>query len=75
MVGVMEEKGSSMSDTQIFIPITALQRYMSGSTKYSMVNIQAAKEETAAVFDVGRFFGYIHEALFLPMCGSLIFSA
>ena len=40
--GIMEEKGSSTSDGQIFIPITAFQRYISGSDKFALVNIQAA---------------------------------
>lgn len=38
----MEEKGSSSSDSQIFIPITTFQKYISGSTKYALINIQAA---------------------------------
>ncbi len=42
VIGVMQEKGSSTTDNQIFIPITTFQRYISGSTKYSLVNIQAA---------------------------------
>jgi putative ABC transport system permease protein len=40
--GVMEEKGSSTSDSQIFIPISTFQRYISGSDRYALVNIQAA---------------------------------
>ncbi len=42
VTGIMEEKGSSTSDGQIFIPITAFQRYISGSDKFALVNIQAA---------------------------------
>lgn len=42
VAGIMEEKGSSTSDGQIFIPITAFQRYISGSDKFALVNIQAA---------------------------------
>ncbi len=42
VAGIMEEKGSSTSDGQIFIPITSFQRYISGSDKFSLVNIQAA---------------------------------
>lgn len=42
VAGIMEEKGSSSSDGQIFIPITAFQRYISGSDKFALVNIQAA---------------------------------
>ncbi len=42
VVGIMEEKGSSSSDSQIFIPITTFQKYISGSTKYALINIQAA---------------------------------
>jgi putative ABC transport system permease protein len=40
--GVMEEKGSSTSDSQIFVPISTFQRYISGSDKFTLVNIQAA---------------------------------
>ncbi len=42
VAGIMEEKGSSTSDGQIFIPITTFQRYISGSDKFALVNIQAA---------------------------------
>lgn len=42
ILGVMEEKGSSTQDTQIFIPVSAFQRYITGSSNYAMVNIQAA---------------------------------
>ena len=42
VVGIMEEKGSSTSDGQIFIPISTFQRYITGSDKYTLVNIQAA---------------------------------
>ncbi len=42
VIGVMEEKGSSTSDAQIFIPISAFQRYISGSDRYAIVNMQAA---------------------------------
>ena len=42
VLGVMEEKGSSTQDTQIFIPVSTFQRYISGSSNYAMVNIQAA---------------------------------
>ncbi len=44
--GIMEEKGSSMTDSQIFIPITTYQKYISGSDKYALINIQAAHVET-----------------------------
>ena len=40
--GIMEEKGSSNTDAQIFIPITTFQKYISGSDKYALINIQAA---------------------------------
>ena len=40
VTGVMEEKGSSTSDSQIFIPISTFQRYISGSDKFTLVNIQ-----------------------------------
>ena len=42
VVGLMQEKGSSTSDSSIFVPITAYQRYISGESNYSLVNIQAA---------------------------------
>jgi len=45
VLGVMEEKGSSTQDTQIFIPVSTFQRYISGSSNYAMVNIQAADLE------------------------------
>ncbi len=44
--GIMEEKGSSMTDAQIFIPITTFQKYISGSDKYALINIQAANMDT-----------------------------
>jgi len=43
--GVMQEKGSSTTDSQIFIPITAFQRYLAGSDKYTLVDIQATDVE------------------------------
>ncbi len=42
VVGIMEEKGSTTTDSQIFIPITTFQKYISGSTEYALINIQAA---------------------------------
>ena len=45
VLGIMEEKGSSTSDSSILIPITAFQRYVSGSNRYAMINIQAADLE------------------------------
>ena len=39
--GIMEEKGSSTSDTSIFIPISTFQKYISGSDMYALINIQA----------------------------------
>ncbi len=44
--GIMEEKGSSTTDAQIFIPITTFQKYISGSDKYALINIQAANMDT-----------------------------
>jgi putative ABC transport system permease protein len=38
----MEEKGSSTSDTSIFIPMTTFQKYISGSDMYALINIQAS---------------------------------
>ncbi len=45
IAGVMQEKGSSTTDNQIFIPITAFQRYLAGSDKYTLIDIQAADVE------------------------------
>jgi putative ABC transport system permease protein len=45
VTGIMEEKGSSTTDSQIFIPISTYQRYVAGSTKYAIINIQAASAE------------------------------
>lgn len=44
VIGIMEEKGTS-SDSSIFIPITAYQRYVSGEREYALFNIQAAEVE------------------------------
>ncbi|MDA3809132.1 MAG: ABC transporter permease [Spirochaetaceae bacterium] len=41
VTGIMEEKGSSTSDTSIFIPISTFQKYISGSDMYALINIQA----------------------------------
>lgn len=46
VTGIMEEKGSSSSDTSIFIPISTYQKYISGSDMYAMINIQAADPDT-----------------------------
>ncbi len=40
--GIMEEKGSSTTDAQIFIPISTFQKYISGSNEYALINIQAS---------------------------------
>ena len=45
VLGIMEEKGSSTSDTQILIPMSTFQRYISGSDKYAIINVQAADLE------------------------------
>ncbi len=45
IAGVMEDKGSSTQDTQIFIPISTYQRYVAGSSDYAMINVQAASPE------------------------------
>ncbi len=41
VTGIMEEKGSSTSDSSIFIPISTFQKYISGSSMYALINIQA----------------------------------
>lgn len=46
IAGIMEEKGSSTTDAQIFIPITTFQKYISGSDKYALINLQAADLDT-----------------------------
>ena len=46
VVGIMEEKGNSTSDSSIFIPITAYQRYVSGESDYAIINVQAANLDT-----------------------------
>jgi putative ABC transport system permease protein len=42
VVGLMQEKGDTSQDSSVFIPITAYQRYISGESKYALINIQAA---------------------------------
>jgi putative ABC transport system permease protein len=44
--GIMEEKGSSSSDTSVFIPISTFQKYISGEDDYALINIQAVTLET-----------------------------
>ncbi len=46
VIGIMEDKGSSTQDTQIFIPISTYQRYIAGSSDYAMINVQAASPDT-----------------------------
>jgi len=41
VIGIMQEKGDSTSDSSIMIPISTFQRYVSGQSKYAMINIQA----------------------------------
>jgi putative ABC transport system permease protein len=45
VIGIMQEKGDSTSDSSILIPISTYQRYISGESKYAMINIQAADTE------------------------------
>jgi putative ABC transport system permease protein len=45
VIGVMEDKGSSTQDTQILIPASTFQRYISGSADYAMINVQATSPE------------------------------
>ena len=45
VVGIMEEKGDSTSDTSVFIPISTYQRYISGEKEYAVINVQAASDE------------------------------
>ncbi|MDA3947641.1 MAG: ABC transporter permease [Spirochaeta sp.] len=45
VVGIMEEKGSSTSDSSVFIPISTYQRYISGEQAYAVVNVQATSTE------------------------------
>jgi putative ABC transport system permease protein len=45
VVGIMEEKGSSTSDSSVFVPISTYQRYISGERAYAVINVQAASTE------------------------------
>jgi putative ABC transport system permease protein len=45
VVGIMEEKGNSTSDSSVFVPITTYQRYISGDRAYALINVQAATTE------------------------------
>jgi putative ABC transport system permease protein len=45
VVGIMEEKGDSTSDSSIHIPITAFQRYVSGEPEYAVINVRASNVE------------------------------
>lgn len=45
VVGIMEEKGDSTSDTSVFIPISSYQRYISGEKEYALINVQAASDK------------------------------
>lgn len=45
IVGIMEEKGSATSDESVFIPSSTYQRYISGESEYSVINVQAASTE------------------------------
>ena len=42
VAGVMQRKGDAASDSSVFIPISTYKRYVSGSDKYALVNVQAA---------------------------------
>jgi len=42
VAGVMEPKGSSVTDSSVFIPISTFQRYVSGNPKYALINVRAA---------------------------------
>jgi len=46
VLGVMEEKGSSMTDNVAFIPISAYQRYISGQVNFAAVNVEVASLDT-----------------------------
>ncbi|MDZ7795349.1 MAG: ABC transporter permease [Spirochaetia bacterium] len=45
IAGIMEEKGSSSSDTSVFIPISTFQRYVEGEREYALINITANSTE------------------------------
>lgn len=45
VIGIMEEKGSSTSDSSVFVPISTYQRYISGERAYAVINVQAASTE------------------------------
>lgn len=46
VVGVMEEKGDTTTDSSVFVPISTFQRYISGERNYAVINVQAASSET-----------------------------
>ncbi|MEX2442204.1 MAG: ABC transporter permease [Alkalispirochaeta sp.] len=45
VVGVMEEKGSTTTDSSVFVPISTFQRYISGERNYAVINVQAASSD------------------------------
>jgi len=42
VLGVMEEKGSSMTDNVAFIPISTYQRYVAGQASFAAINVEVA---------------------------------
>lgn len=42
VAGVLQRKGDVSADSSVFVPISAFKRYVSGSDKYALVNVQAA---------------------------------
>lgn len=45
VLGILQEKGDTTTDSAIYIPITTFQRYISGGDKYALINIQASSIE------------------------------
>jgi len=45
VLGIMEEKGNSTSDTSVFVPISTYQRYIAGDRAYAVINVQATTTE------------------------------
>ena len=45
ILGVMQKKGDAAIDSSAYIPISSFQRYVSGASKYALVNVQAATGE------------------------------
>ncbi len=45
VAGVLRRKGDNTTDSSVYIPISAFKRYVAGSDKFALVNVQAASGE------------------------------